>query len=393
LSSVVPCGAIEQEIERSIVPEILPTSSRPELALTDSWQGVNLPRLAELAAGDNALRKTKSPRLARTKRLTGFQIAATGSYAPDTIVSNDDLRTAHGFDPQWIAERTGIHERRHAPAELATSDLCREAALNCLSAASVEKDDVDLLVVATHTPDLAMPGTACLVQEKLGLFCGAFDVQAACAGFMVALSIGAQFVATGNAECCLVIGADVSSRIVNPIDQGTYPLFGDGAGAVLLTRGGTDQGFLAYQLGTDGSGANLLGRRAGGSRLPLSAETLQANQHYFHMNGRAVFRWAVETVARSASELFEATKLTANDVHLFVPHQANQRILQSVGERLGMSSERIYSNVARYGNTMAGSIPLALDEAVRAGRIQRGQRVLLSGFGAGLSWGSAIVQW
>jgi len=331
--------------------------------------------------------------VARTKRLTGFQIVATGSYAPENVVSNDDLHRTHGFDPQWVVERTGIVQRRHAPDGVAASDLCREACLRCLRAAGAAKEEVDLLIVATHTPDLAMPGAACLVQEQLGLFCGAFDVQAACAGFMYALAIAAQFVRSGNATCCLVVGADVSSRIVNPADQGTYPLFGDGAGAVLLAAGEREQGFLAYQLGTDGSGADLLGRPVGGSRSPLTVEALRANLHYFQMNGRAVFRWAVETVCRSAGELLHATGLKASDIALFVPHQANQRIIAAVGQRLGLPTERVYSNVARYGNTMAGSIPLALDEAAAEGRIQRGDRILLSGFGAGLSWGSAIVQW
>jgi 3-oxoacyl-[acyl-carrier-protein] synthase-3 len=349
--------------------------------------------LAEWSREAAKLIPSSAPTIARTRRLTGFQIAATGSYVPDGIVSNDDLHARHGFDPQWIIERTGIRQRRHAPVGTATSDLCREACQRCLKAAGVSKDGVDLLIVATHTPDLAMPGTACLVQQQLGLLCGAFDVQAACAGFMYALAIGAQFVRSGNATCCLVAGADVSSRIVDPMDQGTYPLFGDGAGAVLLAPGGPEQGFLAYQLGTDGSGAELLGRPVGGSRMPLTSETLQTRRHYFQMNGRAVFRWAVETVCRSASEVLHATGLNASDISLFVPHQANQRILAAVGERLGLPAERVYSNIEHYGNTMAGSIPLALDEALREGRIRRGDRILLSGFGAGLSWGSAIVQW
>ncbi len=360
---------------------------------SDSWQGRNPSVLAEWAAEEGRLLPPAKSALARTKRLTGFQIIATGSCVPDAIVSNDDLRTTNGFDPQWILQRTGIEQRRHAPAGMATSDLCREACLRCLRAAGVSKDQVDLLIVATHTPDLAMPGTACLVQEQLGLFCGAFDVQAACAGFMYALAIGAQFVRSGNASCCLVAGADVSSRIMDPKDQNTYPLFGDGAGAVLLAPIGGEQGFLAYQLGTDGSGSGLLGRPIGGSRTPVTAEMVQERQHYFQMNGRAVFRWAIETVCRSADELLHAAGLTAADISLFVPHQANQRIMASVGERLGLPAERIYSNIARYGNTMAGSIPLALDEAMAEGRIHRGDRVLLSGFGAGLSWGSAIVQW
>ncbi len=375
------------------MPETIFAPSRALLAPSDSWQKRNLSALAEWTRGEGQLVAPPEPALARTWRLTGFQIIATGSYVPDIVVTNEDLQTTHGFDPEWIVQRTGIRQRRHAPPGLATSDLCREACLRCLSAAGVRRDEVDLLIVATHTPDLAMPGTACLVQEQLGLFCGAFDVQAACAGFMYALAIGAQFVRSGTASRCLVVGADVSSRIVNPADQSTYPLFGDGAGAVLLAAGEVDQGFLAYQLGTDGSGAELLGRPIGGSRAPVTAETLQTRQHYFQMNGRAVFRWAVETVTRSAGELLHATGLTASDLALFVPHQANRRILSSVGERLGLPAERIYSNVERYGNTMAGSVPLALDEALAEGRIRRGDRILLCGYGAGLSWGSAIMQW
>lgn len=375
------------------MPNIVFAPSRAILAPSDSWQGRNLNVLAEWTREEGQLRSPPEPTLARTWRLTGFQIVATGSYVPDTIVRNEDLQATHGFDPQWIAERTGIRQRRHAPPGMATSDLCREACLRCLRAADVSKEAIDLLIVATHTPDLAMPGTACLVQEQLGLFCGAFDVQAACAGFMYALAIGAQFVRSGNVLRCLVVGADVSSRIVNPMDQSTYPLFGDGAGAVLLAPGGPEQGFLVYQLGTDGGGSELLGRPIGGSRTPLTAETLQARQHYFQMNGRAVFRWAVETVCRSAGELLHATGLSATDISLFVPHQANQRIIAAVGERLGLPAARVYSNVEHYGNTMAGSIPLALDEAMAQGRIRGGDRILLSGFGAGLSWGSAIVQW
>ncbi len=358
------------------MPETIRAPSGTKLAACASWSELSISGVAETASENPPLRQPLAAPLARTKRLTGFQIVATGSYTPDILVSNEDLQTRHSFDPRWIEERTGIRQRRHAPADWATSDLCREATLRCLRAAGVAKEDVDLLVVATHTPDLAMPGTACLVQEKLGLFCGAFDVQAACAGFMVGLSVGAQFVKTGNAQRCLVVGADVSSRIVNPADQGIYPLFGDGAGAVLLAPGEAEQGFLAYQLGTDGSGAELLGRPAGGSRTPLTAEALQTNQHFLRMNGRAVFRWAVETVCRSVGELLYATGLSANDIQLFVPHQANQRILQSVAQRLGLPDERVFSNIERYGNTMAGSIPLALDEAAAAGRIRRGDRIL-----------------
>jgi 3-oxoacyl-[acyl-carrier-protein] synthase-3 len=375
------------------VSRIVFAPSRDLVASSDSWQGRNSAVLAAWAAEEGRTSTPPKPAIARTKRLTGFQIVATGSYAPENRITNDDLRAIHGFAPEWILQRTGIRERRHTPTGMATSDLCREACLRCLRSAGVSKEDVEFLIVATHTPDLSIPGTACLVQEQLGLFCGAFDVQAACSGFMYALAIGAQFVRTGNASCCLVVGADVPSRIVNPEDQNTYPLFGDGAGAVLLAPGSQEQGFLAYELGTDGSGSQLLGRPLGGSHTPLTTEMLQNRQHYVQMNGRAVFRWAIETVCRSLEELFHTTGLTAADISLFVPHQANQRITATIGERLGLPAERVYSNIERYGNTMAGSIPLALDEAIAEGRIHRGDRVLLSGFGAGLSWGSAILQW
>lgn len=332
-------------------------------------------------------------KIARTMTLTGFQILGTGSYVPDQVVTNDDLHERLGFDSDWIVQRTGIRERRHAPEHLATSDLCYEASIRCLEAAKVDPEEVDMLVLGTFTPDMAFPSTACLLQDRLGLFCGAFDVQAACAGFMYALVIGAQFIKTGNARRCLVVGGDTNSRVINPADMKTYPLFGDGAGAVLLGPGDETQGFLSYQLGADGSGGDLLCRPACGSRMPPSVQAIDADLHFMQMDGRAVFRWAVNTVTDSTTEVLKHVGLTAKDISLFFPHQANIRIINAVSDVLGFPRDRVFNNLHRYGNTSAGSIPIALDEAVQAKHISPGDRLLISGFGAGLTWGSAVLQW
>jgi 3-oxoacyl-[acyl-carrier-protein] synthase-3 len=331
--------------------------------------------------------------IARTNRLTGFQILSTGSYVPDPVVTNDDLRTRLGFDSDWIIQRTGIRERRHAPPDQATSDLCYEATVRCIRKAGVDPADIDMLVLATFTPDMAFPSSACLLQNRLQLHCGAFDVQAACAGFMYALAIGAQFVKSGNSQLCLVVGGDTNSRVINPADMKTYPLFGDGAGAVLLSAGGDDQGFLSYQLGADGSGGDLLCRPACGSKMPVTRESLDADLQYMQMDGRAVFRWAVNTVTDSTTEVIKHAELGVDDISLFVPHQANIRIINAVSDVLGFPRDRVFNNLDRYGNTSAGSIPIALDEAIEAGRVQRGDKILITGFGAGLTWGSAVLGW
>src|SRR5947209_8927310 len=228
----------------------------------------------------------------RTRSLTGVQILATGSYVPDNVVSNLDLRESHGFDPEWIVNRTGIHERRFALPHQATSDLCAHAATRCLKASHCDPSEVDLLVVGTFTPDMCFPSTANLVQDRLKLNCPAFDVQAACAGFVFALVTAAQFVAAGTSQRALVIGGDCNSRVINPNDQKSFPLFGDGAGAVLLAPGKADQGMLSYQLGADGSGGDLLNRPTCGSRIPPTPEALAEGLHYRTLEGRSVFKCA-----------------------------------------------------------------------------------------------------
>jgi 3-oxoacyl-[acyl-carrier-protein] synthase-3 len=327
------------------------------------------------------------------RSLLGVHILGSGSYVPEHVVSNLDLKYSHGFDPEWILNRTGITERRFALPHQATSDLCAEAALRCLKAARREPRDVDLLVVATFTPDMAFPSTANLVQDRLKLACPAFDVQAACAGFVFALVIAAQFLGTANSSCALVIGGDCNSRVINPYDQKSFPLFGDGAGAVLLAPGTPEQGLVAYQLGSDGSGGDLLSRPACGSRIPPSAAALEQGLHYLTMDGRAVFKWAVRILADSALAVLDHAGCAVRDVRWFVPHQANVRIIHAASDVLGFHRDRVYKNLERYGNTSAGSIPIALDELARDGALRRGDLVLTSGFGAGLNWGTALLRW
>jgi 3-oxoacyl-[acyl-carrier-protein] synthase-3 len=328
-----------------------------------------------------------------TRSLLGVQILSSGSYVPERVVTNQDLRETHGFDPEWIVNRTGIYERRFALPHQATSDLCIEAAIRCLKAANREPSDVDLLVLATFTPDMAFPATANLVQDRLKLACPAFDVQAACAGFVFALVIAAQFVGTGNSRCALVVGGDCNSRVINPKDQKSFPLFGDGAGAVLLAPGNPTQGLVAYQLGSDGSGGDLLSRPACGSRIPPSTEVLEQGLHYLTMDGRAVFKWAVRILADSSLAVLAHAACQVRDIRWFIPHQANVRIIHAASDVLGFHRDAVYKNLERFGNTSAGSIPIALDELNRDGAIERGDLLLTSGFGAGLNWGTVLWRW
>jgi 3-oxoacyl-[acyl-carrier-protein] synthase-3 len=324
--------------------------------------------------------------------LTGVQILGIGSFVPPAIVRNEDLISL-GCDADWIEQRTGIRERRQAPANVATSDLAYQAALKCLEQAEVSPKDVDLIVLATMSPDSPAPSTACRLQRLLGCRAPAFDVSAACAGFMYALVTGMQYVKTGNARRVLVVGSDVMTRTVNPADKKTYPLFGDGAGAVLLGAGQPDQGLVSYTLGADGNGVELLHVPAGGSREPLTADSLQAGRQYMSMDGRAVFKWAVRMVADSCREVLGHAGLTTSDVTWLVLHQANKRILEAAAADLGVTPDRVIMNLDRYGNTSAGSIPLVLDELNQASRLHRGDHVLLSGFGAGLAWGTGVFRW
>ena len=329
----------------------------------------------------------------RTRSLLGVQIVSTGSYVPERVVTNDDLQLLYGCDSDWIEQRTGILARRYAAPEQATSDLCIEAARRAIRAGHVDQREIDLIVVGTFSPDYHCPSTANLVQNVLRLDAPAIDVHAACAGFMYALATAAQFVATGNSRMALVLGGDCNSRIIDPRNQKVAPLFGDGAGAVILTRGDAHQGLVCYQLGSDGSGSALLDRKSGGSKFPLTHAALEAGEQFLQMDGRNVFKWAVRAVSDTIELVLRKSGLGVDDVSLYVLHQANIRIINKVAEHLGIAPEKMFNNLQEYGNTSAGSIPLALDEAYQRGLIHRGDTVMLSGFGAGLTWGTALFRW
>src|SRR5438105_97386 len=268
-------------------------------------------------ADTNAERIT--PPRPRCRKLTGVRILSTGSYVPDGVVTNDHLHQRLGFDSEWIVKRTGILERRHALPHQATSDLCYEAARRCIDQAAVKPADIDLLVLATFTPDMSFPSTACLVQDQLKLVCPALEIEAACAGFLYALITGCAYVAAGISDLALIIGGDCNSRVVNPADIKTYPLFGDGAGAVLVTRGRPDQGLLSYSMGADGSGGDLLSRPACGSRLVPTPEILARGLHFMHMDGRAVFRWAVAILCDTIQDVLRHSGLQPTDIDLYIP--------------------------------------------------------------------------
>ncbi len=334
-------------------------------------------------------------RRGRVGTCSGVTIAATGSYAPDQVVTNENL-AALGCDSDWIVQRTGIHQRRKAGNDQASSDLAYEAALKCLSSAGVKPSEVDLVICATMTPDHITPSTACLLQKRLGCVAPAFDVSAACSGFMYALVTGAQFVRSGSARNALIVGSEVMSRTVNSHDVKTYPLFGDGAGTALLQPCSTVQtettGLISFTLGSEGDN-NSLCLPAGGSREPTTVESLSRGRQYLRMDGRTVFKWAVRIVADSSRDVLAAAGLTSTDVDLVILHQANIRIIDAAVSNLDIPREKVFVNLDKYGNTSAASIPMALDDANRQGLIKRGDIVLLCGFGAGLSWGTSLLRW
>ena len=355
-------------------------------------------RPSRIARGTLASSQKKpSAKLATRNRMgsvPNVKVVATGSYVPSNVVTNEDL-AALGCDSDWIVRRTGIRQRRRAEPDQATSDLCYKAALDCMRKAGVTADQIDLIVVATMTPDHPTPSTACRLQEKLGAIAPAMDLNAACAGFVYAMTTAAQFVAAGNSKCALVVGADLMSTTINPNDIKTYPLFGDGAGAMILApqTNQKDGGILSYQLGNEGSGGDMLQIPVGGTRQIVTPDNVNSDQRFLVMDGRNVFKWAVRVVGESATEVLVDAGLSASDVSLFVLHQANQRIIDSAVSDLNVPAEKVFVNLDRYGNTSAGSVPLALDEAVNSGRVNTGDYVLLSGFGAGLSWGTLVLRW
>jgi 3-oxoacyl-[acyl-carrier-protein] synthase-3 len=319
--------------------------------------------------------------------LTYSRILGTGSYLPARILTNADLEKLVDTNDQWIVERTGIRERHIAAEGEFTSDLATAAARAALDAAGLAPDDIDLLLVATTTPDLVFPSTACIVQSKLGMTNGrpAFDLQAVCSGFVYALGVADQFIKTGAARHVLVIGAETLSRITDWNDRGNCILWGDGAGAVVV--GASDEpGIIATHLHADGRHKELL-------RTTTGPSTALREPALMRMEGNAVFKVAVNTLDRIVDETLEANGLSKTDIDWLVPHQANIRIISATAKKLGMSMDRVGTTVAGHGNTSAASVPLAFDVAVRDGRIQRGQTVLMEAFGGGFTWGSALLKY
>lgn len=332
----------------------------------------------------------------RLGKLLGFTIASTGSYVPEQVVTNDDLASL-GCDSEWIVQRTGIRERRKAADDQATSDLAYEASIDCLKKAGVAPSEVDLVVVATMTPDHLTPSTACHLQRRLGCRAPAFDVNAACTGFMYAMTTAAQFVVSGLSKKALVVGSEIMSRTIDPSDPKTYPLFGDGAGAALLvpapTQGPQASGLLAYTLGAEGCGGEMLCIPGGGSRLPITADNVDSGLQYLRMEGRSVFKWAVRVVEDSCTDVLGYCGVHPSRLAQIILHQANIRIIDAAVSDFGVDRSSVFVNLDRFGNTSAASIPLAIDEAIAQGKIQRNDLVLLCGFGAGLSWGTGVMRW
>ncbi|HBG04025.1 MAG: 3-oxoacyl-ACP synthase [Geobacteraceae bacterium GWC2_58_44] len=322
------------------------------------------------------------------------KITGTGSSLPEKVLTNLDLERMVDTSDEWIVTRTGIRERRIASEGEYTSTFASAAALKALEAAGVAAEEIDLIVVGTLTPDYPFPATACIVQQAIkapNATC--FDLSAACSGFIYALATAEKFILSGAAKKALVIGAEVLSRIVDWSDRNTCLLFGDGAGAVVLEAVEGENGVLSTHLHSDGNYWDLLYQKGCGSRHPASQQNLDDRLIYLTMQGNEVFKYAVRAMGEVALEALAANGLTTDDVSLFIPHQANQRIVDSVGKRLSLGADRVYVNLDRYGNTSAASIPIALDEARRAGRIKEGDIVLLSAFGGGLTWGAAALRW
>jgi 3-oxoacyl-[acyl-carrier-protein] synthase-3 len=317
-----------------------------------------------------------------------------GVAVPDQLLTNADLEQRVETSDAWIVDRTGIRERHIARPGETTGSLAIEAGTAAIKHAGIPPDAVDLLIIATATPEQPIPHTGAFVGEGLGLRCGSFDLAAGCAGFVYMLVVGSSLLTTGDLDHVLIVGAETLSRIIDPEDRSTCVLFGDGAAAAVLSRAPDDgPGVLAWDLGCDGSAAGLLEIRAGGSRMPATPETIAAREQYLKMQGQEVFRRAVRAVVDSARLTLERAGVTTADVAWFVPHQANIRIIDSAASRLGIAKERTIVNIDRYGNTSAASIPLALAEAAEDGRVREGDLVLLSGFGAGMTWGSALLRW
>ena len=316
----------------------------------------------------------------------------TGSCLPDKEVTNFDLEKIVDTNDEWIRTRTGISARRIADDQTATSDLAYGASIKAMEAAGVTAEELDMIIVATITPDNSFPSTACTLQDKLGAVnASAFDVSAACSGFVYASTVAMQFIQSGAAKKILVVGAETLSKILDFTDRNTCVLFGDGAGAAII--GPVESGgIVAMELGAKGSGGKFLSQPAGGSRMPATKETVDNRLHYIKMDGSEVFKFAVRIMASSSKKVIEKAGWEIDELDYLIPHQANIRIINSAGKKLKLPSERVHVNLDKFGNTSAGSVPIALDEAVRTGKINKGDKVVLVAFGGGLTWGALAVE-
>jgi 3-oxoacyl-[acyl-carrier-protein] synthase-3 len=323
------------------------------------------------------------------------RILGTGSYVPEKVVTNADLEKKVNTSDAWILTRTGIRERRMAARGQATSDLAYEAAVQALHSSGMKARDLDLILVATCTPDALMPSTACYLQSRLGAKkAGAMDLNAACTGFVYGLTVADSMIRTGAAGNCLLVGAELLTRFINWEDRGTCILFADGAGAVVMGPSGRSRSeVLTTHLYSDGKQAGLLTIPALGSRKPATPAVLEKHLNTVHMKGNETFKLAVKGMAQAAQAALKVAGLSGRDLALFIPHQANIRIIEATAKRLKIPMSKVMVNIDRYGNTSAATIPIALDEAVRRGRIERGDLILLDAFGAGFTWGSALLRW
>jgi len=323
------------------------------------------------------------------------KITALGTYVPPQVLTNQDLEKMVDTTDEWILTRTGIRERHMLAKGLGVSDICVEAAKKCLAARGLQPTDVEVIIVGTVTPDMMFPSTACLVQNKIGAQ-GAwgFDVSAGCSGFVFALQAGVKLVESGAHSRVMVIGADANTRMTDYTDRATCVLFGDGGGAVLIEPCADGEiGFIDFVHEIDGSGGVSLNLKAGGSLNPPTHETIDKKMHYIYQDGQAVYKFAVRKMAEATLKVLERNGVTGSDLGCFIPHQANKRIITSTAERLGMDEERVIINIDKYGNTSAGTIPLAMETAIEQGKLKKGDLVLLSAVGAGFTVGAALLRW
>ncbi|WP_020615327.1 beta-ketoacyl-ACP synthase III [Paenibacillus daejeonensis] len=321
-------------------------------------------------------------------------ILGTGKYVPERVLTNQELEQMVETNDEWIVSRTGIRERRLAAPDQATSDLAYEASVSALRAAGISAEELDLIIVATITPDMFFPSTACILQDKLGASrAAAFDLSAACSGFIYGLATASSMIASGMYRHVLVVGAECLSRITDFTDRNTCILFGDGAGAVVLGPVAEGRGFRAFELGADGAGGDLLKVCGGGSRVPATEQSIGERQHFIQMAGSEVFKFAVRIMGNAAEEALRKAGMGKEDIDLLVPHQANIRIIQSALNRLQLPEDKCMINLDKYGNVSAGSIPIALAEAVESGRIKEGDTIVMVGFGGGLTWGASVLTW